>query len=172
MRNVTDGCTPTDAIPRSYKARSIQSQRNYTLTGSIRALESQFPRKSSPIRYIFPSDKKFKMKSYNSSIIVAKVTEYIGILGDLKRSFGNASKPMQALAMPRLWSQKHVNSKLEHYNIELRHAIGVPVYKCFQLTTDLLTRHEPTAFQGRLIHLLVVDSGAKGMHHLLRSHES
>jgi len=44
-------------------------------------------------------DGKFKVKNYGSSMIVAKVAEDIGILEDLKMSFGDASKPMLALAM-------------------------------------------------------------------------
>jgi len=44
-------------------------------------------------------DGKFKVKNYGSSMIVAKVAEDIGLLDDLKRSFGEASKPMLALAM-------------------------------------------------------------------------
>jgi len=44
-------------------------------------------------------DGKFKVKNYGSSMIVAKVAEDIGLLDDLRRSFGDASKPMLALAM-------------------------------------------------------------------------
>lgn len=44
-------------------------------------------------------DGKFKVKNYGSSMIVAKVVEDIGLLEDLKMSFGDASKGMLALAM-------------------------------------------------------------------------